>query len=82
MRVCEVTYDKTPLEKDGITVMVKDFPPTQVSTVYVTGCSLITQHWFGGYFIHIIYRNTGGFGTLVCSTALLKLTTSQKWRDL
>lgn len=22
VRVCEVTYDKTPLEKDGITVMV------------------------------------------------------------
>lgn len=24
VRVCEVTYDKTPLEKDGITVVVRD----------------------------------------------------------
>lgn len=24
VRVCEVTYDKTPLEKDGITVVVSD----------------------------------------------------------
>lgn len=23
VRVCEITYDKTPLEKDGITVMVR-----------------------------------------------------------
>uniref|UniRef100_A0A8C9V260 Protein tyrosine phosphatase 4A3 n=1 Tax=Scleropages formosus TaxID=113540 RepID=A0A8C9V260_SCLFO len=25
VRVCEITYDKTPLEKDGITVVVSDF---------------------------------------------------------
>ena len=31
MRVCEVTYDKTPLEKDGITVMVGGQHPVHAS---------------------------------------------------
>uniref|UniRef100_A0AAY5F2Y9 Protein tyrosine phosphatase type IVA 3 n=1 Tax=Electrophorus electricus TaxID=8005 RepID=A0AAY5F2Y9_ELEEL len=73
VRVCEVTYDKTPLEKDGITVMDWPFddgapPPSKVVEDWSRGCCVA---------VHCV----AGLGRAPVLVALALIESGMKYED-